>query len=43
LKYRITSIKLKKDKRPKPFYQEEEEEEEEEDRVEQFIKDGALK
>jgi hypothetical protein len=38
LKYRITSIKLKKDKRPKPFYQEEEE-----DRVEQFIKDGALK
>jgi hypothetical protein len=41
LRYRITSIKLRKDKRPKPFYQEEEEEEE--DRVEQFIKDGALK
>jgi hypothetical protein len=40
----MSSIKLKEDKRAKPFYHEEEgAEEEEEDGVEQFIKDGALK
>jgi hypothetical protein len=37
---RIPSIKLKEDKRAKPFYHEEEEEE---NGVEQYIKDGALK
>jgi heat shock protein HspQ len=37
----IPSIKLKEDKRAKPFYHEEEEEEE--NGVEQYIKDGALK
>jgi hypothetical protein len=41
LRYLIPSLKLKEDKRAKPFYHEEEEEEEE--GVKQFIKDGVLK
>jgi hypothetical protein len=44
LRYLIPSLKLKEDKRAKPFYHEEEEEEEEEEEgVKQFIKDGVLK
>jgi hypothetical protein len=39
LRYLIPSLKLKEDKRAKPFYHEEEEEE----GVKQFIKDGVLK
>jgi hypothetical protein len=38
LGYLVPSIKLKEDKRTKPFYHEEEE-----DGVEKFTKNGALK